>query len=682
MKKNSKQYFSMAIRRVMIFNLILFTYSLVHGQEKLSPETLWKFKRLSDVRVSPDGKSMIYGISSYDLGSNSGNRNIYLSSLENNKHEQLTNMEGSEFNAIWRPDGKKIAYINSRLELWEMNPDGSEKRKVQGLDQKIRGFAYAPDMEHVLLLIRVKLNPTAREIYPDLPKSDVRIIDDLMYRHWDSWDDYAYNHIFIAGYNDGNISGLKDIMPEEPYHAPDEPWGGMEEICWHPDGSKIAYACKKLKGKEYTLSTNTDIYEYDLKTGETINLSIGMPGYDRAPLYAPDGKSILWQSMETPAYEADKERLIIHYFSSGRTKDLSKEFDQNTGHYIWDKKGKSIYFISAIHGCEQIYNLIPGKKPVQITKGMHNYTSLALAADVLIAEKMSMSQPTELYKVNPEDGTETQITFYNKTILETLEMGRVEERWIKTTDNKDMLVWVIYPPAFDPQKKYPAILYCQGGPQSAVSQFFSYRWNFQIMAAHDYIVVAPNRRGLPGFGTEWNRQISEDYGGQNMKDYLSAIDALAKEDYIDEDRLGAVGASYGGFSVYWLAGHHENRFKAFISHCGMFNFESWYGTTEELWFGNFDLGGPYWDKPRPQSYEFSPHLFVDQWNTPILIITGGLDFRVPFTESVQAFQAAQLRNIPSRFLYFPNESHFILEPQNAVLWQREFFKWLDQWLKD
>jgi len=407
-----------------------------------------------------------------------------------------------------------------------------------------------------------------------------------------------------------------------------------------------------------------------------------MPGYDKYPSISPDGKMVAWQSMETPGYEADKNRLFVMDLVSGEKKDMSANFDQDAEHLVWSDDGQTIFFISGIHATYQIFALDMASGEIrQVTEGRHNYNTFCLAGDVIIGEKMAMDMATEIFSVDPVSGAETQMTFTNQHIYDNITMGAIEERWIKTTDDKDMLVWVIYPPGFDPNKKYPALLYCQGGPQSAVSQFFSFRWNFQMMVANDYIVVAPNRRGLPTFGTEWNEQISGDYGGQNMKDYLSAIDELSKEPFVDENRLGSVGASYGGYSVFWLAGHHEGRFKAFISHCGIFNFESMYAATEEMFFVNHDYEGPYWEAPKPKSYEFSPHLAVQNWDTPILIVTGGYDFRIPYTESMQAFNAAQLLGVPSKLLYFPGESHFVLQPQNAILWQREFYGWLDKWLK-
>jgi dipeptidyl aminopeptidase/acylaminoacyl peptidase len=459
----------------------------------------------------------------------------------------------------------------------------------------------------------------------------------------------------------------------------------MEQIAMSPDGKLVAFTCKKLKGKEESISTNSDIYIYNLETEATTNISQGMNGYDMDPVFSSDGKKMVWSSMATAGFESDKKRMMLYDFASKKAEDLSKDFDQSSSNFRFNSTEPDyIYFISGINATYQIFKInIKTRKVTQVTTGIHDYTEFCVNGNSIVGAKMSMSMPTEIFLVNQisRGNSEQQLTFTNKEQLKNIQMGRVEEKWITTTDKKKMLVWVIYPPYFDKNKKYPALLYCQGGPQSAVSQFFSYRWNFQMMAANDYIVVAPNRRGLPSFGQEWNDQISQDYGGQNMKDYLSAIDSVAKEPNVDATRLGAVGASYGAFSVYWLAGNHTKRFKAFIAHCGMFNLESWYGETEEFWFANHDLGGAYWNKPQPKSYDFSPHKFVGNWDTPILVIHGANDFRIPATEGMQAFGAAQLKGIPSRFLYFPKETHFVTKPQNSVLWQRVFFEWLDKYLK-
>jgi len=657
------------------------------SQNRLTPELLWKLGRVSDIQLSPDKKSVLYGITFYNLEANKGNRDLFLVPLAGGNPVNITNSPGSEWNGVWRPDGKKIGYISAEsgdAQLWEMNPDGSDKKQISAFEGGITGFAYSPEMTHILFTRDIKLDKTANEVYPDLPKADVRIIDDLFYRHWNDWHDYAYSHIIVSAYSDGKVSGALDILGDEKFDSPLTPDGGMEQIAWSPDGQKIAYVCRKLHGREEAVSTNSDIYIFNISTNQTENISKGMPGYDQDPVFSPDGKKIAWCSMKTAGYESDKKRLMIYDFNSKTYTDISESFDESATTLRWSSDNKNIYFLSYINATCQIFQAdVAAKKITQLTTGAHDFTELYADGKTMLGVKMSMSSPSEVYRVDAEKGKyyPVQITFTNKELLSNVTMGRVEERWISTSDKKKMLVWVLYPPNFDKNKKYPALLYCQGGPQSAVSQFFSYRWNLQLMASNDYIVVAPNRRGLPGFGQEWNDQIALDYGGQNMRDYLAAIDSVAKEPFVNKEKLGAVGASYGAFSVYWLAGNHNKRFKAFIAHCGMFNFESWYGTTEEMWFANHDLGGAYWNNPQPKSYDFSPHKFVGNWDTPILVIHGGYDFRIPYTEGMQAFDAAQLQGIPSRFLYFPNETHFVTKPQNSVLWQREFFGWLDKYLK-
>ncbi len=676
------------MKKILVCISLFLTFSIsLFSQNRLTPELMWKFGRVSDIQVSPDKKTVLYGATYYNLTENKGNRDIFVIPVAGGNAVNLTNTPGSEFNAIWRPDGKKIGYISSETgdpQLWEMNPDGTGKKQITALEGGINGFAYAPDMKHILFVKDIKLDQTVNDMYPDLPKADARIIDDLLYRHWDSWSNYTYSHILVSSYTDGVVSPTLDIMNNERFSSPLTPDGGMEQITWSPDSKTIAYTCRKLTGKAEALSTNSDIYLYNLDSKTTTDLTEGMPGYDQDPVYSPDGSKIAWCSMKTAAYESDKKRLMVFDFKTKAMTDVSESFQESATNLRWSDDGKTIYFLAYITGTGQIFGAdMAAKKITQLTTGVHDYTELFADGKLMVGVQMSMSMPSEIFRVDIAKGktTEVQISFTNKALLDKITMGKVEGRWITTSDKKKMLVWIIYPPNFDKTKKYPTLLYCEGGPQSVVSQFFSYRWNFQMMAANDYIIVAPNRRGLPSFGQEWNDEIALDYGGQNMLDYFAAIDTMAKEPYVNADKLGAVGASYGAYSVYWLAGHHNKRFKAFIAHCGMFDFESWYGTTEEMWFANHDLGGPYWNNPKPKSYDFSPNKFVGNWDTPILVIHGGNDFRIPYTQGMEAFDAAQLRNIPSRFLFFPNESHFVTKPQDAVLWQREFFRWLDHWLK-
>ncbi len=656
--------------------------SIMKAQEKsgiYTPELLWKLGRLNEVSLSPDGKTILFSITYYNVEENKGNADLYVMSAKGGKMKKITETPSSEYNPSWRPDGKKIGYLFED-QLWEMNPDGSSKEQISHIEGGIGGFKYDPTLKRIIYIKEVKIDKTVHDIYPDLPKANARIINNLMYRHWNQWEDESYSHIFSANYPD--FSNPIDIMKGEPFDAPMFPSGDITEIQYSPDGLSIVYACKKSVGKEYAVSTNSDIYIYSISTGKTINISESYKGYDLHPVFSPDGNKIVWGSMQTPGFESDKLNIFIYDLKKNTTENYSKTFDESASDFIFSPDGKKLYFISGINATYQVFVLdIIKNKITQLTSGIHDYKSFSLANGFMIGVRESMIEPADIYSIDANTGVQTRLTNINQPLLNNIASIQVEQRWITTTDNKKMLVWVILPPNFDKNKKYPAVLYCQGGPQQAVSQFFSYRWNFQMMASHGYVVVAPNRRGLPTFGKEWNDQISTDYGGQNMNDYLSAIDEIAKEPYVDASKLGCVGASYGGFSVYWLAGHHNKRFKVFIAHCGMFNLESWYGSTEEMFFANHDLGGSYWDEKNSKSYNTSPHKFVKNWDTPIMIIHGGNDFRIPYTQAMEAFNAAQLQNIPSKFLYFPDETHFVVKPQNAILWQREFIGWLDQWLK-
>ena len=530
----------------------------------------------------------------------------------------------------------------------------------------------------------MKYDKTTQDRHPDLKKAEAKVIDGLMYRHWNEWEDGAYSNIFVADYADGQLRSEPINIMGEPYDSPLKPFGGMEQIAWRPDGQSLVYTCKKMRGKDYTVSTNSDIYLYDLLAKKTTNLTQGMMGYDLNPAFSPNGRYLAWESQKEDGYESDRHRIFIYDFTTKKKWELTTGLDQNASSPQWQGNDR-IYFESAVNGTYQLFYMdVDGKgDPVQVSSGTYNYGPFIVGKDNIVSRRCSMSEPHELVALQHNGkGRTLPLTMTNKNELRSIEMGKVEKRMVKTTDGRDMLTWIIYPPGFDATKKYPTLLYCQGGPQSTVSQFWSYRWNFQMMAANGYIVVAPNRRGLPSFGQEWNDQIAGDWGGQAMKDLLVAIDYMAKEPFVDEDNLGAVGASFGGYSVYWLAGNHKGRFKSFISHCGLFNLESWYGTTEEMFFANHDLEGSYWQKDLPETWQLdSPHKYVQNWDTPMLVIHGGKDFRVPESEGMQAFQAAQLQGIPSKFLYFPEEGHWVSSPQNSILWQREFFGWLDKWLK-
>ncbi|OYU95992.1 MAG: peptidase S9 [Bacteroidetes bacterium B1(2017)] len=703
--------------------LLTFLPLFTMAQNKLDIATLWKFGRLSEHMVSPDGKLAIYAVKHYDLKANKGANTIFtqrvntvvrtgrdLSLRDEPAATVVLDETINAFGARFTPDGKKISYLSAKsgeVQLFECDLDGKNSHKITNVRGGINGYKYSPKMTHIALVMDVKLDQEVKEVYPDLDKTNARIIDGLFYRHWDAWHDYAYSHLFIQPYSNGNLTGeLVDLMKDERFDCPVPPQGDDDEFNWSPDGTKLAYDCKKLQGTADAVSTNSDIYVYDLNTKVTRNISEANQGYDKNPQFSPDGTKLAWLSMEEAGNESARNTLVMFDYTAPKASKpagngtiqaaiyimpkitpLTNKFDYTLENFIWLDNAR-LAFNAVFEGTKQLYMFDPKlrsiSRVVPITKGVHDYGALCLVpkTTILLAAKTSMSMPNELFLVDIGSGNEFEYSQVNKNILEQTKMGKVEKRMVKTTDNKDMLVWVIYPPDFDASKKYPTLLYCQGGPQSPVSQFFSYRWNFQLMAANGYIVVAPNRRGLPGFGSEWNDAITNDYGGQCMKDYLSAIDDVAKEPYVNKDKLGAVGASFGGYSVYWLAGNHNKRFKTFIAHCGMFNMESWYGTTEEMFFANHDNGGPYWDqKQSPNNFDASPHKFVKNWDTPILIIHNEKDYRVPLNQGMEAFTAAQLKGIPSKFLYFPDENHWVTKPQNSVLWQRVFFEWLDQTLK-
>jgi dipeptidyl aminopeptidase/acylaminoacyl peptidase len=654
----------------------------------MTPEVLWSFGRLGDVQISPDKTKLLYGVSYYSKEQNKGNRELYTMNVDGTNKTRLTNSVGGEYNAVWAKNGEKIVFLSAEsgsMQLWIMNADGTDKGEISEIEGGITGFKFSPDFSKIFYTKEVKLDKTVADVYTDLPISSGRVITDLMYRHWDTWVD-TYSHIFVADFKENKIEEGIDIMDGEKYESPLKPFGGIEQINWTPDSKNIAYTSRKKIGVDYTLSTNSDIYLYNIDKKTTQNLTEGLMGYDINPIFTSDGDNMLWESMERDGYESDKNRLFILNFKTNEIRYLTSKFDQNVQSVSLTEDNKWAFFVSDWHATDEIYKMnLETAEIEKLTDGVHNYRTVEQAGDKLIATMVSMSKPNEIYSVNEETGVATELSLENKDLLSQLTMGKVESRWVTTTDNKQMLVWIIYPPHFDSNKKYPTLLYCEGGPQSTVSQFWSYRWNFQMMAANDYIIVAPNRRGLPGFGQEWNEQISGDYGGQNMKDYFTAINTLKTEPFINEEKIGAIGASYGGFSVYWLAGHNENNlFKAFIAHDGIFNLEAQYVETDEMWFANWDLGGAYWEKNNKiaqKSYANSPHKFVDKWNAPIMAVQGQLDYRIVASQGMSAFNAAKLRGIPAKLLYFPDENHWVLQPQNGILWQREFYSWLDKWLK-
>jgi len=640
----------------------------------MTPEIMIKFGRLGSFALSPDGSSILYTVTQTDLQSETRKTDIFKVPSAGGEPVRLTSEGGSS--PQWFGNGKKIAFVRGS-DLMTMNPDGTGQMKVDGISG-FEIFSISPDGKKIYFTKRIKLDQTGNEKH-SLPNARVRIIDDLMYRHWNAWSDYSYSHIFVASFNGSSVSGEKDIMQNQKFESPTAPYFDEREIAWSPDGKYIAYTSKRLRGIEDARSTNSDIFLHEIASGKEINITEGNNGYDRFPVFSPDGSKIALQSMERNGYEADLDRLVI-YDIPGKTRIwVSKGWQFDVENLTW-ADNQSVYFTCSYMGTSQIFRINLNVRNIEkVTEGVHNLGPIALQSGVLVSGLASMSMAPEISRVDMTSGQISQVTFINKAIYESVRMGKVEEKYIRTKDNKDLQIWLVFPPDFDPAKKYPALLFCNGGPQSTLDQFWSYRWNLQMMAARGYIVIAPNRRGVAGFGQAWKEQISGDYGGANMQDYLDATDAMSKEPYVDAGKLGAVGASYGGYSVYYLAGIHGGRFRAFVSHCGMFNFTSWYGSTEELWFPNKDIEGPYWNNPK--SYQFSPHLRVMEWDTPILIIVGANDFRIPYTQSMEAFQAAQIQNIPSRMLFFEDETHFVVKPQNSVIWQREFFEWLDTYLK-
>ena len=654
----------------------------------LTPEVMWKMGRVGGSTVSPDGKTVLYTVSYYSMKDDKSSTHIWSVPTEGGEAVQITDGAGKEASIQWSADGSRIYFLSTRsgdAQLWSAKPDGSDMRQLSAIEGGIEGFGVSPKEDKLYYIKRVQVEKRrSSEIFPDLPDSKAMIYDDLMARHWDYWDDGSYLHLFVADLQNGKVAEGVDIMEGEPWDAPMAPYFDAAEIAWNNAGTQLAYTCKKMIGKQYALSTNSDIYLYDLASNKTINITEGMMGYDKYPRFSPDDSMVAFTSMERDGNESDKDRLFVTKLGTGEKLYLTKDFDYNAGNVVWDGNDK-LYFLTPIRATYQLCRVGLDGSPVElVTRGAHDLNAFTMGGGKLVAERTTLSSPTELFAVNLSDGTLTQLTNTNAEIYDNIKMGEVRERMVKTTDNKEMLTWVILPPDFDSTKSYPVLLYCQGGPQSVVSQRWSYRWNYQLMAAQGYIVVAPNRRGLPSFGQEWLDQISGDYSGQNIRDYLSAIDDVAREPWADENRMGCVGASYGGYSVYFLAGNHNKRFKAFIAHCGMFNFESMYCGTEELWFPNNDLGGPYWsDSPvAKRSYANSPHKFVKNWDTPILIFSGLNDFRIPYTENLQAYTAAQLMGVPARLVAFENEAHQVFKPQNSLVWQREFFGWLDKYVKN
>ena len=683
----------------------------------MTPEALWAMGRIGGCAASPDGKKIAYQVGYYSVKENKGHQMLYVMDADGKNQRQLTQTAKSETDVAWIDGGKRLAFLCDG-QLFTENPDGTDRKQVSNSKSDIEGFRFSPDGKKVILIKSLPYYGSIKKNPSDLPKTTGMVITDLNYRHWDHYVT-TMAHPFVADVaSDGSIGEGKDILQGEQYECPTAPFGGIEQLAWSPDSKSIAYTCRKKQGVDYATSTDTDIFLYDLATGKTRNLcktGVSLPksdptktmkyqaidsekykdenvGYDVNPKFSPDGGYVAWQSMARDGYESDRNRLCVYNLATGEKKYVTESFDSNVDDFCWANDSKTLYFLGCWHACVMVYQTNLQGKVMQLTDGWYDFGSVQMLGSTkdLLVTRHSMSHPDDIFVVSPakkeKQSQVRQLTDEKAHIFAQLEMGKVQQRWVKTTDGKDMLVWIILPPHFDANKKYPTLLYCEGGPQSPVSQFWSYRWNFQIMAAHGYVVVAPNRRGLPGFGSEWNEEISGDWTGQCMNDYLSAIDDAAQNlPFVDKDRMGAVGASFGGFSVYYLAGHHNKRFKCFIAHDGAFNLESMYTDTEEAWFSNWEYEDAFWNKDMTdnarRTYENSPHKTVDNWDTPILCIHGEKDYRINYNQGMGAFNAARMKGIPAELLLFPDENHWVLKPQNGILWQRTFFEWLDRWLK-
>ena len=648
---------------------------------RLTPEALWAMGRINSVLPNEQTNQLAYTVSYYSVEENRSTSWIRIAKEDTDGYLQ-TQSEWVGYEPAWW--GNDIAYLKAGKLYLKDNK--AKDICLKGFDKDIDGFLLSPLGDKIILIAQVKTIASTADKHPDLPLASGRVVDDLMYKHWDEWTETA-PHPFLCDLKREKgkleVSNCIDLLEGTPYESPMKPFGGIEQLAWSPDAKTIAYTCRKKSGLDYAISTNSDIYLYDLTTGTHTNLTEGNMGYDTNPSYSPNGEYIAWQSMERDGYESDENRLMLCNLATGEQTFLSRGLNTNVDSYYW-KDDNTLVFSAVWHATSMLYEIDLKGERTCLTTGQYDYVPVANMGGMYYCLRHSMREANEIFRF--KQGEEpVQISQENENIYSQITMGEVVPRWQKTTDGKDMLTWIIYPPHFDPSKKYPTLLYCEGGPQSPVSQFWSFRWNFMMMSANDYIIVAPNRRGLPGFGNEWNEQISGDYGGQCMKDYLSAIDEIvATEPYVDTDHLGCVGASFGGFSVYWLAGHHNKRFKAFIAHDGIFNMEMQYLETEEKWFANWDMGGAYWDKKNKiaqRTFANSPHLFVGEWDTPILCIHGEKDYRILANQGMAAFDAAKMRGVPAQLLIFPDENHWVLKPQNGILWQRTFFEWLDKWLK-
>lgn len=655
---------------------------------KLTPEVLEAFGRIGSPVLSPDKKTVAFTLSYEDIEQNKSNAEIYTVPVDGGEITRLTKTASSEGNLQWLSDGEKLAYLKYDEELkspqiFVMDLKSGDSKRISEVKNGIECFVVSPDEKRIVYASTIDAFDKDKALYEGLPKTTGRVVNDLMYKHWDEWVTQI-PHPFIAELGSSGLSEGKDIMEGEPFECPMRPFNGAESFAWSPDSKTLVYVSRKLRGQEYAFSTDSNLYTYNLESGETKLLTPDMPGYDTDPIYSPDGKYIAFLSMATAKYESDKKRLMLLDVANGEMTDLTANWDYWPEQFSWAPDGKNILFTAYFEGTAPIFSIdVATAKIETIADGICDYASVsALSGNSALALKHSMRSPNEICLAS--NGEVKDLTAVNKDLLDNLKLGEVRKVMVPTSDGKEMTCWEILPPDFDPEKKYPALLYCQGGPQQAVSQFWSYRWNFMIMAANGYVVIAPNRRGVPGFGTEWNRQISGDYGGQNMQDYFSATDYIASRPYVSENHIGAIGASYGGFSVYWLAGHNEGRYAALVAHAGIFNLEAQYLETEEMWFADFDLGGPWWDESNvtaKRTFANSPHKFVNNWTAPILVTVGELDYRILASQGMQAFNAAKMHGLEAEMLVFPDENHWVLKPQNAILWQRVFFNFLDKYLK-